>query len=86
MSLFLCFGDKNQPAASLSFGLVLLITDVLVLFGIEEDVADGSYESVNSESDHGKEDVAAGSGCVTLGLERGVVDNKASDPSEEECE
>lgn len=40
---------------------VLLVTDVLVLSGIEEEVADRSNEGVNTHSDIGEKEVCPGS-------------------------
>ena len=65
--------------------LVLLVTDILFLRGIKEDVADRSNKTVNSECDRCKEDVAACSGGISFGLERSVVDYKATDPTKEKC-
>ena len=64
--------------------LVLLVADVLFLSRIEEQVADRSDQTVNSPSNSGEENVAAGSGGVAFGLEGRVVDDQAADPTQEE--
>lgn len=63
---------------------VLDVTDVLFLGGIKEKVADGSNERINAEGDDAEEEVSQSSGGITFGLQRGVVDDKATDPTEEE--
>ena len=68
----------------LSDQLVLLVTDVLILSGIEEEVADRSNEGVNTHSDVGKKEICPGSRGEAFGLELGVVDDDASDETEEE--
>ena len=68
----------------LSDQLVLLVADVLVLSGIEEEVADRSNEGVNTHSDVGKKEICPRSRGEALGLELGVVDDDASDETEEE--
>jgi hypothetical protein len=62
----------------------LLVTDVLILSGIEEEVADGSNEGVNTKSEVCKKEVCPRSGGEAFGLELGVVDDDASDKAEEE--
>jgi hypothetical protein len=64
--------------------LVLLVADVLFLGGIEGQVADGSNENVNTAGDVTQNDVCTGSGGVSLGLEAGVIDDKAAEPTQEE--
>lgn len=63
---------------------VLLVADVLVLGGVEGQVADGSHDLVNSAGYDCEQDVAAGAGRPTLCLQGRVVDDETSDPSEEE--
>lgn len=63
---------------------VLLVADVLVLGGVEGQVADGSHDLVNSAGYDCEQDVAAGTGRPTLCLQGRVVDDETSDPSEEE--
>ena len=63
---------------------VLLVTDVLFLGGIEEEVADGSNEGVNTKSEVCKKEVCPRSRGKAFGLELGVVDDDASDKAEEE--
>lgn len=63
---------------------VLLVTDVLILSGIEEEVADGSNEGVNAKSDVSEKEIRPRSGGEAFGLELGVVDDDASDKAEEE--
>ena len=64
--------------------LCLEVTDVAGLVGIECKVADRSNDHVNTTSDGTKYKVCKSSGLPTLGLERGVVDDKATDPTKEE--
>ena len=66
--------------------LVLLVTDVLCLSGIESEVADSCYQTVDTEGDHGQEDVSTGSAGKALGLQRAVVNDQAADPTQEKCE
>ena len=63
---------------------VLLVTDVLFLGGIEEEVADGSNEGVNTKSDVSEKEIRPRSGGKAFGLQLGVVDDDASDKAEEE--
>ena len=63
---------------------VLLVTDVLILSGIEEEVADGSNEGVNTKSDVSEKEIRPRSGGKAFGLQLGVVDDDASDKAEEE--
>ena len=65
---------------------VLLVTDVLILSRIKEEVADRSYERVNTECDIAENEVKPCSGCESFGLKRCVVDNEASDPTKEKCQ
>ena len=68
----------------LSDRLVLLVTDVLILGGIEEEVADSSNERINSEGEISEKEVSPRSRGEAFGLELGVVDDDASDETEEE--
>jgi hypothetical protein len=63
---------------------VLLVTDVLFLGGIEEEVADGCNEGVNTHGDVCEKEICPRSRGEAFGLELGVVDNDASDKAEEE--
>ena len=63
--------------------LILLVADVLLLSGIKGQVADGSNQAVDTEGDHGQEDVSAGSTGEAFGLQGGVVDDQAADPTQE---
>ena len=63
---------------------VLLVTDVLILSGIEEEVADGSNEGVNTKSDVSEKEIRPRSGGKAFGLQLGVVDDDAADPTKEE--
>ena len=64
--------------------LLLNVTDVLFLVGIEGEVADRCYQAVDTKGDHSQEDVSQRSRLKACGLKRGVIDHKASDPSQEE--
>jgi hypothetical protein len=68
------------------FKLVLLVAYVRGLSRIESEVADGSNEGVDSESNNGQNKVSESSAGVAFGLEAGVVDYQATDPTKEECE
>ena len=63
---------------------VLLVTDVLFLGGIEGKVADGSNQTVDTQSHHGQKQVATGSGGVALGLQGSVIDDQTTDPTQKE--
>ena len=63
---------------------VLLVTDVLFLGGIEEEVADGCNEGVNTHGEVSKKEICPRSRGEAFGLELGVVDDDASDEAEEE--
>ena len=65
-------------------GSNLFVTDVLILCGIKEEVADGGNQTVDTEGDHGQENICQCSGSIALGLEGSVVDYDASDPTEKE--
>ena len=64
--------------------LVLLVADVFGLSRVKRQVADGSDQAVNAAGDVAEDEVSTGARGVALGLQRGVVDDKASDPAEEE--
>ena len=66
--------------------LTLEVTDVAFLAGVELEVADRCNEHVDTAGDATKEKVCKGSGLPSLGLKRGVVDDKATDPAKEESE
>ena len=65
-------------------GLVLLVTDVLFLIRIKSQVADGCNKSIDAESDDGKENVRSGSAGVSFRLQRGMVDDETTNPTQEE--
>ena len=77
VSVFVMCVSQNQTDS------ILLVADVLFLGGVKEQVADGSYKPVNSKGDHGQEDVRQRSRFEALGLERRVVNDQASDPTQE---
>ena len=62
---------------------ILLVADVLGLCGIEEKVADGCNQRINTECHVGKDKVCQSSGGVAFRLEAGMVDDKAADPTKE---
>ena len=64
--------------------LALEVTDVLFLGRIKEKVADRSNEGVDTEGDGAENEVSPRSGGVAFGLEGGVVDDNAANPTEEE--
>jgi hypothetical protein len=69
-----------------AYELFLYVTNVLFFGRIKEKVADGSNEAVDTESDVTENEVSPASGGVTFGLEAGVVDDDATDPTKEESE
>ena len=71
-----CMRSANQS--------VLFVTDVLSLCRIKDQIANGCNQTVNTKGDRGQEDVRQSSGRIALGLQAGVVDDQASDPTEEE--
>ena len=64
--------------------LILLVTDISLLSRIEHQVADGSYQGVDTHGQVGQQEVGPGSGGVALGLQGGVVDDQAADKAQEE--
>ena len=64
--------------------LVLLVTDVLCLCGVEHEVADGSNQRVNTEGQVCEDEVCPGSGGPAFRLQGSVVDDNAADPAQEE--
>ena len=62
---------------------VFFVSDVLYLCGIKEKIANGCNQTVDTKGDQGQENVRAGSGRIAFGLEAGVVDNQATNPSKE---
>ena len=64
--------------------LVLLVADVACLCRIKAQVADGSYQGVNAKGQVCQEEIRAGSAGETLGFQGSVVDNDATDKTEEE--
>jgi hypothetical protein len=61
----------------------LLVADVLILGGVEEQVADGSNQGVNTKGYVGKQEVCPRSGGEAFGLEGRVVDDDTTDKAEE---
>jgi hypothetical protein len=68
------------------FRLVFSITNVSGFCGIKGQIANGSNQAVNSEGDHRKKNVGQCSGSKTFGLQGSEVDDKASNPTQEEGE
>ena len=66
--------------------LILLVADVTISSGIEEQVADGSDQGVNAKGNHCGPEVSAGSAGVAFGLQAGMVDDEAADPTQEESQ
>ena len=64
--------------------LVLLVADVSFLSGIENQVADGSNQGVDTAGDVTQNQVCPSSGGVACGLQGGMVDDQAADPAQEE--
>ena len=62
---------------------ILLITNVLGLGGVKCEVANGCNQAINAQGNDRKEQICQGSGCVALGFEAGVVDDKATNPTKE---
>ena len=69
-----------------AYELFLYVTNVLFFGRIKEKVADGSNEGIDTESNVTENEVSPASGGVTFGLEAGVVDDDATDPTKEESE
>jgi hypothetical protein len=61
----------------------LLVADVLILGGVEEQVADGSNQRVNTKGYVGEDEVSPRSGSEAFGLQGRVVDDDTSDKAEE---
>ena len=66
--------------------LVLLVTDVLSLSGIKEQVANRSYQRIDTKGQVRKEEIQTGSGGISCGLQRSVVDDDATDPTQEKSQ
>lgn len=60
------------------------VADVGGLAGIENQVADGSDQLVDAEGDDVQEEISQRSGLPALRFEGGVVDDQATDPTQEE--
>lgn len=65
--------------------LALLVADVLFLSRVKYEVADRSNKTIDTEGNYCEEEVSTGSGSETFGLKGSVVDDKATDPTEEKC-
>jgi hypothetical protein len=61
----------------------LLVADVLILGGVEEQVADGSNQGVNTKGYVGEQEISPGSGGKAFGLQGRVVNDDTSDKAEE---
>ena len=68
------------------YQLCLEVADILFLIWIECKVADWSNETVDTKCDVTENEVSPGSGSEACGLKSSVVDDYATNPSEEECE
>ena len=64
---------------------VLLVTDISGLSRIKGKIANSSNQGVNTAGYVTEQKIRQGSRGVALRLQRGVIDNKASKPTEEEC-
>ena len=62
------------------------VADIFGLAGIEEQIANGCNEGVNTKSKISQNKIRPGSGSESYRLKRSVVDDKASNPSKEEGE
>jgi hypothetical protein len=62
---------------------ILFVTDILFLCRIKGKIADRCNQGVDSASNITQNDISPGSGRITLGLERGMVDDQAADPTQE---
>ena len=62
---------------------VFFVTYVLCLCGIEYEIANRSHQTVDTQGYVSKNEVAACSRGIALGLKRGVVDDKATYPTQE---
>ena len=63
---------------------VLDVTDILGISRVEGEVADCGNKTVNTAGEYCSKDVRESSGGVSLGLQAGVIDNKATYPTEKE--
>ena len=77
---------KTHGVIMLKLISVLLVADVVGLCRIEEQVADGSDQGVNAKGDNRGPEVSAGSAGVAFGLQVGMVDDEAADPTQEESQ
>ena len=66
--------------------LVFLVADILFFARVEGEVADRRNETVDAERDAGQEDVTTGSWSESFGFQGSVIDNDATNPSQEESE
>ena len=75
-----------QFAVSKIFVLsVLLVTDNVALCRIKGEVADRCNKTINAKRNCGEENISKRSGGISLGLQRGMVDDDDSNPTEEKC-
>lgn len=66
--------------------LVFFVTDVLFLSGIELELVNKCYDSVNTAGKGAEPEICAGSAGVSFGLKTGVIDDDGTDPTEEKDE
>ena len=64
--------------------LILKIPNIATSRFLKCKIANGSNQTVDTEGDHGQENICQRSGSIALGLEGSVVDHDASDPTEKE--
>lgn len=77
------FERLNRSCKNL-FKLFLYVTDVLLFGRIKGKVADRCNKRINTECDVSEKEICPGSGLKACRLERGMVDNNATNPSKEE--
>lgn len=75
--------NRTSPIHTCS-NLALGVANVLFLRRIKSKVADRCYQSIDAKSDHRKEEVCCCSAGVAFGLKLGMIDDKATDPTQEE--
>jgi hypothetical protein len=62
---------------------ILFVADISLLGGIKEQIADRCNQSVDTKGNNREENVRQSSRRITLRFQRGVVDDNASDPTQE---
>ena len=81
-------GSNRLPAIFIDYvktlSLVFEITNVATRTRVKRKIANRSYQRINTKSKNCEEEISASSRFPTVGFQRAMVDNKATNKTQEE--